>query len=238
MGWKLKNIKEIKGKIKVLTGLHIGAGDTEIRIGGTDNPVIKHPFRNEPYIPGSSLKGKIRCLLELKSGLLLKGKNPEAPLSAEILNNLEENEKKEALKILRLFGTGGAVSEELLKDVGPARVSFSDCFITEECRRKAKEGKMVLTEVKAENTIDRITGTARHPRFMERVPEGVEFDFRVTLKEFEEDDGLDLETTLLKGMKLLEMDALGGSGSRGYGKIKFELEGDIAEKFKKINPFE
>lgn len=231
---KLVNIKEIKGKIKLLTGLHIGAGDTEMRIGGTDNPVIKHPVTNEPYIPGSSLKGKIRTLLELRSGLLVKAETNGKPLSAKALQKLDGEERKEALRILKLFGTSGAEAEE---EVGPTRVSFSDCFITEECRKEVKEGKKVLTEVKAENTINRIKGTAEHPRFIERVPAGIEFEFRVTLKEFEEDKDLNLEELLLEGMKLLEMDSLGGCGSRGYGKIKFELEGEWAEKFEKINPF-
>ncbi|NPA39137.1 MAG: type III-A CRISPR-associated RAMP protein Csm3 [Thermodesulfobacteria bacterium] len=231
---KLVNIKEIKGKIKLLTGLHIGAGDTEMRIGGTDNPVIKHPVTNEPYIPGSSLKGKIRTLLELRSGLLVKAETNGKPLSAKALQKLDGEEKREALRILKLFGTSGAEAEE---EVGPTRVAFSDCFITEECRKEVKEGKKVLTEVKAENTINRIKGTAEHPRFIERVPAGIEFEFRVTLKEFEEDKDLNLEELLLEGMKLLEMDSLGGCGSRGYGKIKFELEGEWAEKFEKINPF-
>ena len=231
---KLVNIKEIKGKIKLLTGLHIGAGDTEMRIGGTDNPVIKHPVTNEPYIPGSSLKGKIRTLLELRSGLLVKAETNGKPLSAKALQKLDGEERKEALRILKLFGTSGAEAEE---EVGPTRVAFSDCFITEECRKEVKEGKKVLTEVKAENTINRIKGTAEHPRFIERVPAGIEFEFRVTLKEFEEDKDLNLEELLLEGMKLLEMDSLGGCGSRGYGKIKFELEGEWAEKFEKINPF-
>lgn len=66
---RLMDIKEIHGRIQVLTGLHIGAGDTEMHIGGTDNPVIRHPHTQEPYIPGSSLKGKVRSLLELKSGV-------------------------------------------------------------------------------------------------------------------------------------------------------------------------
>ncbi len=232
---KLKNIKEIKGKIKVLTGLHIGAGDVEVKIGGTDSPVIKNPITNEPYIPGSSLKGKIRALLELKSGLLVEANTKGEPLSAGDLEKLkDENKKREAKRILKLFGTGGGETSE---EIGPTRVSFYDCYITEECREKVKKGEIVLTEIKAENIINRITGTAQHPRFIERVPRGVEFEFKVTLKEFEGDEKLNLEDLLLEGMKLLEMDALGGSGSRGYGRIKFELEGEWKERFEKITPF-
>jgi CRISPR-associated protein Csm3 len=232
---RLKEIKEIKGKIKLLTGLHIGAGDVELRIGGTDNPVIKHPVTNEPYIPGSSLKGKIRCLLELKSGLLAEAQTEGRPLSAGDLKKFKSPEKeKEALRILKLFGTSGAEAGE---KVGPTRASFSDCFITDECRDKVKRGEMILTEIKAENSINRITGTAQHPRFTERVPAGVEFEFKVTLKVFEGDEEYELEKLLLEGMKLLEMDALGGNGSRGYGRIKFELEGEWKEEFEKVTPF-
>ncbi|WP_297446754.1 type III-A CRISPR-associated RAMP protein Csm3 [Desulfurobacterium sp.] len=240
---KLKNIKEISGKIKLITGLHIGAGETEIHIGGTDNPVVKHPFTNEPYIPGSSLKGKIRSLLELKSGLIKYSKqlNKDGePLSMEIIKKAKENNENKdrieyGLKIIKLFGTSGA-EENAKKMLGPTRVSFSDCMITEEMREKAQKGEIVLTEIKAENRINRITGTAQHPRFTERVPAGIEFNFCITLKEFEGDEGL--EELLLEGMKLLEHDALGGSGSRGYGRIKFEFnDSEIQERYNKINPF-
>ena len=61
-------IKMITGTIQVVTGLHIGAGNSEMHIGGTDNPVIKNILTNEPYIPGSSLKGKMRSLLQLYTG--------------------------------------------------------------------------------------------------------------------------------------------------------------------------
>ena len=92
-----------------------------------------------------------------------------------------------------------------------------------------------MIEVKSENTIDRIKGTAEHPRFIERVPSGVEFDFCVTLKIMDNDEGL--EDFLINGLKLLQMDALGGSGSRGYGKIEFKFDDDkIQEKFDQETP--
>jgi CRISPR-associated protein Csm3 len=224
MKMNIVSIKEYKGKIKLETGLHIGSGDTELHIGGTDNPVIKHPHTLEPFIPGSSIKGKIRSLLELESGVLAKRKDNKNgnPLSINDLeNHLDEAEKKKCINILKLFGVSGSESDKAL-DIGPTRASFSDCKINEEWLNKARENNYSLTEVKAENSIDRVRGTAQHPRFIERVPNGVEFDFRISIKIFEEDEAL--EETLLKGMKLLELDALGGSGSRGYGKISFELE--------------
>ena len=90
---KLLNIKEITGKITLKSGLHIGAGDMEMKIGGTDNPVIKHPHTLEPFIPGSSLKGKVRSLLEMKSGLMKKSGGK--PLSSSDLEKCDDEEKKE-----------------------------------------------------------------------------------------------------------------------------------------------
>ena len=108
--------------------------------------------------------------------------------------------------------------------------------MTKECQEKAQNGEIVLTEVKAENSINRISGTAENPRFTERVPAGVEFNFRITLKEFEGDEGL--EDLLLEGLKLLEHDALGGSGSRGYGRIRFEFDDSaLQQKFESLDPF-
>lgn len=218
---KLKKIERITGKIVLESGLHIGAGDTELRIGGTDNPVVKHPHTNEPYIPGSSIKGKVRSLLELASGLLMKQDNGK-PIGTEILKQqLSDSEKKQALAILRLFGVSGADSQEQ-ETIGPARASFADAFLSEESRTMVQERQLSYFEIKSENSIDRIKGVAENPRFTERVAAGLKFDFSIALKLMEGDD--DLKGTLLKGLKLLEHDALGGSGSRGYGRVKFQFD--------------
>jgi CRISPR-associated protein Csm3 len=224
---KLLTIKEIKGKITLKSGLHIGAGDMEMKIGGTDNPVIKHPHTLEPFIPGSSLKGKVRSLIEMRSGLMTKSNGK--PLSPSDLAECTEEEKKEGEKILKLFGSSGA-DDKYLSKLGPTRISFADAFLNEKWKKKATENQWSLIEVKSENTIDRIKGTAEHPRFIERVPSGVEFDFCVALKIMENDEGL--ENFLIDGLRLLQMDALGGSGSRGYGKIEFKFDdSEIQKKF-------
>jgi CRISPR-associated protein Csm3 len=224
---KLLNIKEIRGKITLKSGLHIGAGDMEMKIGGTDNPVIKHPHTLEPFIPGSSLKGKVRSLLEMRSGLMKKSGG--SPLSPSDLKKCTEEEKKGGEKILKLFGSSGA-DDEYLSKLGPTRVSFADAFLNEDWKKKATENQWSLIEVKSENTIDRIKGTAKHPRFIERVPSGVEFDFCAALKIMEEDE--ELEAFLIEGLRFLQMDALGGSGSRGYGKIEFKFDdSEIQKKF-------
>jgi len=233
---KLKNIQKITGKIILESGLHIGAGDTELRIGGTDNPVVKHPHTNEPYIPGSSLKGKIRSLLELASGLLTVTQSGK-PLGTSIFKkNLNHEQKEQATILLKLFGVSGADSQED-QPIGPARASFADAFLSEDSKRMVKELQLSYFEIKSENSIDRIKGVAENPRFTERVAAGLKFDFSISLKEME-DDQEELLNTLLRGMKLLEHDALGGSGSRGYGRVKFKFEDpNLQEEYEKISLF-
>ena len=229
---QLIDIKELSGKITLLSGLHIGAGDMEMHIGGTDNAVIKHPHTQMPYIPGSSLKGKVRSLLEMRSGLT--GISEGKPLGLKHLSMVEDQDQKtQCEKILKLFGTSGADTDESYQ-IGPTRISVADCSVSNEWQEKAREQNYVYTEVKAENTINRITGTAKDPRFTERVPAGVEFDFRITMKIFENDE--DLMSLLLEGLKLLELDALGGSGSRGYGRVRINFDDPaVQEQFETVN---
>ncbi len=232
---QLIDIKEIRGQIRLKSGLHIGAGDTAMQIGGTDNPVIKHPHTLEPFIPGSSLKGKVRALLELRSGLM--GKTNGQPVQTGLLAELKDWRKEECEKILKIFGSSGAEADEA-GEIGPTRVSFADCPLNEEWRQRAQQERLSLTEVKSENRIDRIRGTAEHPRFTERVPSDTIFDFSVYLKILSPDEE-GLLDYLLMGMKILEMDSLGGNGSRGYGKIELKFDDpDITARFKQVDPFD
>lgn len=232
---QLINIKEIKGQIKLKSGLHIGAGDTEMQIGGTDNPIIKHPHTQEPFIPGSSLKGKVRALLELRSGLMVKTKGQ--PVQTGLLAELNGRQRDDCEKILKIFGSSGAETDSN-SDIGPTRVSFADCPLNAEWRQRAQQERLSLTEVKSENRIDRIRGTAEHPRFTERVPSDTIFDFSVYLKILDEGEETLLDY-LLMGMKILEMDSLGGNGSRGYGKIEFRFDDpEITARFQKVDPFD
>jgi len=229
---KLTNIVEIKAKLVLQTGLHIGAGDSEMHIGGIDNSVIKHPITQSPYIPGSSLKGKIRTLLEWRSGAV-----QSLPLS---LKDISKN-PEEVKNILRLFGISGDAqnSEQEVAEIGVSRLAFWDCTLNEAWENAIREDNQLLTEAKSENTIDRITSTAGNPRQTERVPAGAEFDFKLTLRQFEGDKP-ELLDLVLKGLKLLELDSLGGSGSRGYGKVKFTdltVDGE-ARNLDDIKPFE
>ena len=194
MSMKLTNIVEIKAKLVLQTGLHIGAGDSEMHIGGIDNSVIKHPITQSPYIPGSSLKGKIRTLLEWRSGAV-----QSSPLS---LKDISKN-PEEVKNILRLFGISGDAqnSEQEVAEIGVSRLAFWDCALNEAWENAIREDNQLLTEAKSENTIDRITSTAGNPRQTERVPAGAEFDFKLTLRQFEGDKP-ELLDLVLKGLKL------------------------------------
>ena len=228
---KLQNMREITGTITLKSGLHIGAGDMELKIGGTDNSVVKHPHTLEPFIPGSSIKGKVRSLLELRSGLM--GRSEGKPLASSHLKGCSEQEMETGQKILKLFGTSGA--DDDLAELGPTRVAFADAFLNGEWKKEAEENHLALFEVKSENSINRIKGTAENPRFTERVTAGCRFDFCISLKAFEGDEGL--EAFLLEGLRLLQMDSLGGNGSRGYGKIALHFDDkELQERFEQITP--
>ena len=231
---KLTQIKQITGTLVVKTGLHIGAGDTEMRIGGTDNPVAKNPLDGQPYIPGSSLKGKIRSLLEWQLGVVTATNG--APFS---FKHLKTEDRPETRDLLRLFG--GAPDKEVddeVKQIGPTRLAFWDCAINAEWLKKAQARNLLSTEAKSENTIHRIRGVAENPRFTERIIAGAEFDFKLSIKVIDGDDHLAL---LLRGLKLLEADSLGGSGSRGYGKVAFTslaIDGEsLQAQFDAVPPF-
>lgn len=232
---QLTKIKQLTATLVVKTGLHIGAGDTEMRIGGTDNPVAKNPLDGQPYVPGSSLKGKIRSLLEWRLGLVSASNGK--PYSFQHIKDGKTDTP--AADLLRLFGgaPGGEV-DALVNAIGPTRLAFWDCALNADWLKKAQARNLLTTEAKSENSINRIAGVAENPRFTERVIAGAEFDFRLSLKVI---DGEDLLPLLLQGLKLLETDSLGGSGSRGYGKVelrKLGLDGEsIQARFDAIQPF-
>jgi CRISPR-associated protein Csm3 len=223
---QLTHIQKLTGQIELLSGLHIGSGNTEIHIGGTDNPVITNPITQQPYIPGSSIKGKMRSLLEWQLGVV--GQTDGHPLSFKHLKKLDSKIQDKAKALIKLFGGApdGDVDSALLAEIGPSRLAFWDCSLDPDWVKKMDEKNLLLTEVKMENTIDRIKGTAEHPRNTERVPATAKFDFNLTIRVHDHED---LTETILVGLKLLELTGLGGSGSRGYGKIVFrdlKLDGE------------
>ncbi len=205
-------ILTLRGQIELLSGLHIGGGDDTMKIGGIDSQVIKDINTNRPYIPGSSLKGKMRSLLEWNNRLVGYG-NGEA-FDSDSLKSVPEPDKKAAENLLKIFG-------DKSKNFGITRISVADCLLSEESKG------LRLSEAKYENVIDRKSGTAKNPRQIERVPAGVKFDLVIRLKVFDEsepynDDEKALKDMVESGLKLIENDYLGGSGSRGYGRVKFK----------------
>lgn len=200
----VKKIK-INTTIELLTGLHIGGSSDNVEIGGIDNPVIKIATKdNQPYIPGSSLKGKMRCLLEQIEG------STEVGNSDKVNNLFGVTERKENGKVVR----EGKPSKLIVRDAMLQDKSANELIACDNL-------DMPYTEGKWENRIDRVKGTASDPRQMERIPAGVFFDVEFVVNVWDDDTEKDLLDLLQKGINALENDYLGGSGSRGYGQIKF-----------------
>lgn len=207
----------LTGKLVAESGLHIGGTQTALDIGGIDNPVIREPS-GPPYIPGSSLKGKMRALLE-KSRYPLReeDKGDGKGYFADPIHKFEDSSRVD--EVIKIFGL--PAEEEAST---PARGIFRDCPLDADHFEEHKEElfqnlETVYTEDKMENTVDRIQSRAT-PRHLERVPRGSRFDFEIILSLYgEEDQGL--PGVLLEGMELLEDDYLGGSGSRGSGEVEF-----------------
>ncbi len=234
---KLTAIRKFTGRLELVTGLHIGSGNNEMHIGGTDNPVLKNPVTQEPYIPGSSLKGKIRSLLEWKLGVV--GQTEGRPLGFRDIARVPSAELDQAKNLLKLFGgapEGSNQDMKLVEEIGPTRLAFWDCSLSRSWVEEMSRRNLLLTETKMENMIDRIRGVAEHPRNTERVPAGAAFDFTLTLRVH---DNENLLATVYEGLKLLELTGLGGSGSRGYGKVKFaelKLDGaSVLPELDKVN---
>jgi CRISPR-associated protein Csm3 len=195
----------ITGTIHLLSGMRIGGSDDQLEIGGTDLTCIKHPVTKQPYIPGSSLKGKMRSELEMKLGKF-GGRDQNEPCGCA----------SQTCLVCRLFGPHKNVRHEL----GPSRIVIRDSSLT-------TGGE---TELKAENVIDRKTGTALHPRKFERVVSGSEFSLKVGIQVWDMDNscqyngqtgGSALVEFVKEGLRLVQRTGLGSGVSKGSGEIEF-----------------
>lgn len=208
----MKLIKKhiFRGTIELGTGLHIGGSKSSMDIGGLDSAVIK-TANGIPYIPGSSLKGKIRSLLAIKEGA--------THITLPKDKKHEEYEKGESEPLLKLFGCSdkekGQKSRLIFRDAHLDVAKFKETFANSELLVTE------YTEEKFENTIDRLQGKAANGglRQMERVPAGAVFNFEIVLDVYDTDNAEENLKTLKHGFELLENDYLGGSGTRGYGKV-------------------
>lgn len=189
----------IQGELIVKTGMHIGGGSDYAPIGSVDSPVVRDVLTQEPIIPGSSLKGKVRTLL--------------ARFRSEqyILNAIKEDDEV----IKRLFGS---TNPQII-----SRLQFQDLFVSEESKVlfDSVDTDTYMGEVKFENTINRVTSVAM-PRQIERVPAGTKFAFKLVYTLIDKDEAEEDLQTLRTGLELLQLDYLGGHGTRGYGRISID----------------
>ena len=191
---------QITGVLETKTGMHIGGSSAFSAIGAVDSPVIKDVRNGKPMVPGSSLKGKIRTLLAKK------------------YNEAVVNPDNDAECIRRVFGSA---KKDKDNKVHASKIIVSDMFLLNEDEIRNREIES-FTEVKFENSINRATAVA-NPRQIERAIKGLQFgiDMIYEVENGKEDEVIDDIKLLAEGMKMLEYDYLGGSGSRGYGKVQF-----------------
>lgn len=227
----------ISGIISCTSGIFIGGADDTLQIGGIDKNVVRNPLTGEPYIPGSSLKGKLRSITEK-----IVEDTQNRPLHANRWGGdkgkkvwrHECNDYKDAkdCKLCRIFGSTGQGS----KDNFPGALLVRDSTLSN--KDELIQDGLPVTEIKMENAIDRLTAAA-HPRTFERVPAGAEFDFELVYRvETLEPNGASTTgnvavastrvkadiTNLLNAMDILEKDGLGGNISRGYGRVEFKVQ--------------
>ncbi len=220
----------ITGNIRAVTGLHIGGGAGALEIGGVDSPIIRDPLTNRPYIPGSSLRGKMRSLTEKRAGLELnfyvsriKGKEVRVHTCKTRKDEKNvplppEQQPYTTCPVCPIFGVTGDEFAD-----APTRLIVRDLFLGNASARELEEAQTDLpySEVKWEATIDRVTSAAV-PRQIERVPAGALFEgFELVFSLYGPADVARL-VTVVEAMQLLEDDYLGGLGSRGGGKVAFE----------------
>ncbi len=235
----------IEYKLKAITGLRIGGSKEQFEIGGLDNPVIKTEVeipnydgngntlpQGAPYIPGSSLKGKMRSLLEWINGnveRMIERAKGSPKKNEDIITEAGKPCSCGKCEICKIFGTGDARTVEKLGEEGgisnlpgPPRLKVFDAYPTYETLKRLREalGENIFTEIKTENQINRLTSRA-NPRKIERVPAGAEFQGTMIFDFYHEKDKKELLPIVFHGMKALEDNYLGGYGSRGSGRVKF-----------------
>lgn len=205
-----------KTKIKALTGLHIGGSSTDLEIGGLDKAVIRNPLTKRPYIPGSSLRGKMRSQMEKLLGL--PQNRPINQVKIHTCTKQEDYDKNGGCPVCHVFGIPAE-----LEFANPTRLVVRDAELTDESAKALTDARtdLLYAELKTEVAIDRVTSAAT-PRTIERVPAGAVFGpAELVFGIYETADYARLKV-VIDALQLVEDDYLGGSGSRGSGKVKFE----------------
>lgn len=201
----------ITGNIEVCTGLHIGGSGGAFAIGAVDKPVITDPLTGQPYIPGSSLRGKMRSLTEKYEGRVRGQRIAQGEIHA-----CTSAEEYNQCAICNTYGV--AATDFSL----PTRLIVRDVPLNPESTKRLRTARTELpyTEVKTEVSIDRVTSQA-NPRQLERVPAGAVFGPMELVFSFYQPEDINLLPVVADGLALLEDDYLGGHGARGSGKVIF-----------------
>ena len=222
----------ISGIIFCKSGIFIGGPDDTLQIGGIDKSVVRNPLTGEPYIPGSSLKGKLRSITEkIVSPTLVANRWGGDKQKKVWRHECDDYVEAKECQLCRIFGSTGS---EANNNYPGALLVRDSPLATDELMQDG----LAITETKMENAIDRLTSAA-HPRTFERVPAEAEFEFellyrieslepggilangKVTVDSVRVEEDI---THLLNAMNILEKDGLGGNISRGYGSVEFEVE--------------
>ena len=221
---KLAGKLRIRGQIRVETGLHIGGTSEALEIGSLSLDIIK-TSKGVPYIPGSSLKGKLRSMLAYREG--------------------SRSASQDSREIKEIFGDSGDRDDSEFRGRLIVRDAFLDeAHFQQEFRKDRLKEPFV--EHKTENNIKRASGTAQHPRTQARVPRGAQFEFCLIFDVLQQEGGpgdfwsghnKELVEELLLAMRMLEDDYLGGSGTRGYGQVAFVRE-SLRFEYKTIRDYE
>jgi CRISPR-associated protein Csm3 len=210
----------ITADILAVTGLHIGGSNMGLEIGGLDKAVIRNPLNHQPYIPGSSLRGKMRSQTEKVLGLPQNKAIGQATI--HVCQSKDEYEKNGGCPVCHVFGVPAPAPPEPPFS-GPTRLVVRDVFLTKDSADALDRVNSDLryAELKTEVAIDRVTSAAV-PRTLERVPAGAVFgraEFVFGIYRKADHDRL---KTVIQALQLVEDDYLGGAGSRGSGKVQFQ----------------
>ncbi|RRR69837.1 MAG: type III-A CRISPR-associated RAMP protein Csm3 [Candidatus Viridilinea halotolerans] len=212
----------LRTELEMVTGLHIGGAAAGLEIGGVDKPVIRNARTNQPYIPGSSLKGKLRSLMEKAYGA------PQTfSVNRDVFVHLPESEEQYA-RYQMIGGIFGTLPERKgFRVSSPTRLAVRDVQLEPNSAAELKlmRADLPFTEIKWEAAIDRVTSAAA-PRQIERVPAGAVFGpaelvFSVYVGADEQPTEVaQLFAYVVEALGHLQDDYLGGMGSRGNGQVR------------------
>lgn len=219
---KIFNQVVLDVRMKVNRTLLVGSGQGDITPGGVDVPQVRmttsrhSDIQGEPYVPGSSLKGAIRATCETVIRTFVddyKESNvlcyDDAPEEKTARGQGEGEQAKPLCMMCDTFGNTNRIS----------KVSFDDAFLT----NLGVFGKDRVVQQRAGVSLKRTTGAVdKGPFFIEFVPRGAEFEFKMLCTNI-----LPAELKLLLlALELFNQGRfkLGGQKSRGMGSVTFEVD--------------